>query len=80
MAVETPHTNMLNMAMLATSSSTTTLRYLKQEKPFRVQSRTQGLEKMSDKVQLFIKNCQSYSKFSKEASYENLGLLLDEIF
>ena len=79
MAVETPHTNLMNMSLLATSSSAT-LRYLKQEKPFRIQSRTQSLEKMSDKVHLFIKDCASYPKFSKETSYENLSLLLDEIF
>lgn len=80
MAVETPHTNMMNLALLATTSSSSTLRYLRQEKPFRVQSRTQALEKISDKVHLFIKDCMSYPKFSKEASFENLGLLLDEIF
>lgn len=38
------------------------------------------MEKISDKIPVFVKECTSYGKFAKSASFENLSYLLDEVF
>jgi hypothetical protein len=79
MALETPHSSGIPLN-LNTSSSSSSLQFFKQEKPYRIQSRTLHLEKISDKIPLFIKESVSYGKFVKNSSFENLSQLLDEVF
>ena len=50
------------------------------EKPYRINSRGITLEKMGDSVPLFIRELPSFAKFSKNASFANLSILLNEIF
>lgn len=79
MALETPLSSGIPIN-LNTATSSTALSFFKLEKPYRIQSRSLNLEKMEDKIPLFVRECSSYSKFMKSASFENLSYVLDEVF
>lgn len=79
MALETPHVSSIPLNLNSATSSTA-IAFFKQEKPYRIQSRTLHLEKISDDIPHFVKESTTYLKFSKEASFENLSYLLDEMF
>jgi hypothetical protein len=78
MALETPLAQPVPYN-INSASSQTAIYFFKQEKVYRIQSRTLHIEKINDKIPSFIKECSTYGKFFKEASFENLSYLIDEI-